>query len=396
MTNQVSLAIISDLHCTSSDVDKKKTYLHTSRLREPYQNHPVQAFHNLIKDKQLRADFVICPGDVADKVSLTGFNFGWTLLKELRAGLDATSIIASVGNHDVDSRRNLGFSTHNHVAKLIDGEYPNPISTANDQFWSKHFCVFKCENLLILNFNSAFSHETKEDAAFSRIEDSIIRQMRDKLRDFEDDSSLFRIAICHHHPHLYANIDAEYGDDDVIKRGDTFTKLLSEFGFHILVHGHKHVPRLDNLNDLPILCAGSFSSKENITDFKINNMAHILTLKNLTPDEPYLTIAGELETYEFSEGVGWFANNDPSSFFPKETGFGYDVAPAQLAKEISDWNKAQQKSSVKYSELVRVHPSVRWQPPNRRIQTKKILSRVYQLALAPIEGSEESILTSLY
>lgn len=104
MTPSVTIAIASDLHCHSLTSENQASFLVADSLRTPSGKHPVEALAELIDQESLSAELLLCPGDITDKVCIQGLNSGWDFLKEIRDDLRADFLVATLGNHDVDSR----------------------------------------------------------------------------------------------------------------------------------------------------------------------------------------------------------------------------------------------------------------------------------------------------
>src|SRR5437773_38935 len=64
------IALLSDLHAHDNDpaAPSDVSWLVVAASEEPTL-HPFAALHNLIEREQLRADYVVCPGDIGDKAN---------------------------------------------------------------------------------------------------------------------------------------------------------------------------------------------------------------------------------------------------------------------------------------------------------------------------------------
>src|SRR3546814_398838 len=102
-TNKLKLAIISDLHCHPINMENDVTYLPSDKLRSPSNDHPVESLLKIIKKEGISTDYTLCPGDFTDKASVIGFISGWNYSLEIHRALNSKEIIATLGNHDVDS-----------------------------------------------------------------------------------------------------------------------------------------------------------------------------------------------------------------------------------------------------------------------------------------------------
>ena len=74
--DEISICIISDLHCTSQKTGRITTYLHTEHPKLPPLQHPVESFRKLVEQNpELKTSkILLCPGDITDKMDLSGFS----------------------------------------------------------------------------------------------------------------------------------------------------------------------------------------------------------------------------------------------------------------------------------------------------------------------------------
>jgi predicted phosphodiesterase len=308
----------------------------------------------MAKEIGLSVDMILCPGDITDKSDDQGYLTGFNFLKDLRLALGAKDLICTIGNHDVDSRALFG-TRYDDIPRNLDLVFPLEDNNLQEKFWSNHFCIYKRDNIAILVFNSSYSHTNKENASKALIDDTILESIERELKKLDVQAN-FRIALCHHHPAKHANIS--YRDDDVIDKGDALLRLLYKFDFHLLVHGHKHDPRLSYFNSLPVLCAGSFSSHENVRELAADNVVHLITLKKGTKH-------GTIFTYNYGPNNGWQHNG---KYFPRRTGFGYQGNLNALAKKCFDHLAGLGSQIVKFDEVVSAIPELQFLIPDDQLK----------------------------
>jgi 3',5'-cyclic AMP phosphodiesterase CpdA len=100
----LSIAIASDLHCHHKpDGETQESFLLIGSPRVPPGGHPIQSLIELAKKFHLQADVLICPGDVANRAQREGLSTGMDFLLELKRGLNCSSLMCTLGNHDVNS-----------------------------------------------------------------------------------------------------------------------------------------------------------------------------------------------------------------------------------------------------------------------------------------------------
>lgn len=375
-SSKLKILVISDLHCkhTSSDLDKDQmrslnsTILYSDLLRRDVPpKHPVYSLLQQIeKDKlKFKSDILICPGDITDKLDHQGYITGWSFLEEIKEKSEAEKLYATIGNHDVDSRRNdkdlLPFT----VAKAIKYNYPISDQNALVNFWNDQFCIIEDKKYILLIFNSSYSHISSMDAQKSCIGKDIIGKMNDKLKGLGKDK--IKIALCHHHPIGQSN--SSEPDLDLIENGVDFLDMLSNNNFAIIIHGHKHEVKIRYYQSIVVFCSGSFSSTQNIKETESDNVFHVIDFTDLK--------SGIINTWYYGSHNGWHRK---AAKFPPLTGFGFQGNIEDLAFEVSDWfkNKSNNSNDL-YRNLIEAIPNFQYLMPYQKEQITDILINKYEI-----------------
>jgi predicted phosphodiesterase len=281
----VKLAVLSDLHCHPSPRRgaQQVSYLLTDALRLPAGNHPVQALLDLIEEQNLQAAVVLVPGDLADKVNREGMLTGWGAVKEIAGALRAELLATTLGNHDADSRA-VHTADAFYAALHLGRDYPIADTEARRDFWADGFCILEHPAVRILVINSVAEHRSAALAARGSVTEEMLQNLERRLRSLDQHS--IQVALVHHHP--IAHEDLRLGSEDLMVNGSLLLNLLGQHGYRILVHGHKHHPRLmyyDAAGE-PVLvfAAGSFAAIS--AQFFGGNLFHILELEDTALPEP--------------------------------------------------------------------------------------------------------------
>lgn len=330
--HRLKIAIISDLHChpkKKKDEGPDHTYLLSDKLRTPSNDHPVESLLPIIRDNSLTADLTLCPGDFTDQANVAGFIAGWNFSLEIHRELHAKKIIATLGNHDVDSYN--GFSDYSlKIAKGIKQGFPFNNEQECDIFWSKG-CVFvEGENFRVLVINSSHYHHSKQSATAGKVDGDLIEYIEKYLAANENDKIL--IALSHHHPIDHSRM--QLGEDDKIVNGDELLNVLGKHKFDLFIHGHKHDPllRYHNTSEsnyrIPIFSAGSFSSSSNLMFTSVRNSFHMLDI-----EKDCGVAHGEIKTWTFFPNRGWELNLDENGFAPY-SGFGNQESIDEIYQKI--------------------------------------------------------------
>jgi 3',5'-cyclic AMP phosphodiesterase CpdA len=324
---ELTLAVISDLHCHHSSSGYADSLLITDLARTPMANHPVSALLYLIESRDIRADAVLMPGDITNKVDQQGMISGWGFVREIAEALRAPIVAPTLGNHDVNSR--VPGDDPFHLAKALFPQFPCKSEDVVNEFWARGFCKIESDDFRILIVNSVASHTNEVSAKRGLVSDQQLSHIRSFLTSAP--RKKFQIAVFHHHPMLHEDINL--GTADVMENGSLLMQTLSEGDVCLVVHGHKHHPKLSyapGASPLPVLAAGSFSAglKYGLAT-RTRNVFHLLTLNENVAISGL--IRGTVKSWQFQYGKGWTPASCDAVDFPHRTGFGCYAPPRELS-----------------------------------------------------------------
>jgi 3',5'-cyclic AMP phosphodiesterase CpdA len=363
---KLSIAIISDLHCHPSDNGSNDTYLNTDMLRTPILDHPVESIIKLIKDEALTTDLTLCPGDFTNKSNRQGFISGWDFSLEVHNKLKGEKIIATIGNHDVDSFGTISDYSYE-IARGIKKGFPYEDPNDCDTFWSKGCAFVEGDNYRILVINSSHFHYTKKAASSGKVSTELTDYIDEYLSKVTDDKIC--ITLAHHHPIDHSRLNL--GEEDKIINADGLLEILGKYKFDLFIHGHKHDPLLryyscrTNNHNLPILSSGSFSSTSNISFTGQRNTFHIIDLIKSSN----LRCKGRIRTWSFMPKSGWKIRYDEEGFH-SYTGFGYEGSLQDLANKIK--NEVGDSPLKKWEDIVSLFPDVEFLIPTEADELVKL------------------------
>lgn len=380
MANSLKIAIVSDLHCTYGGDGSKKdaipvtnTYLLSDLLKHPVNRHPVESIKKVIKAENLSSDILLCPGDITDRINQQGLVSGWQFLKEIKAELSAKMLAITIGNHDVDSRNQYNRGPFE-LIKNLDDDIPTEDIRANEHFWRNDYCIIEGDNYILLIINSCFNHTTPDLSKNTRIDEATIEKIENDLL-MKKSIDKIRIAMFHHHPMHHSNSNLTYRDWDFIDQSDKLLFMLENNNFNLVIHGHKHDPRLVYFNSsLPVLASGSFSATSNLLDIGAQNTFHIIEFDLVSKK-------GKIVSWIYSPKSGWIQKLD--CYFPCFTGFGSRLNMSDLAKECSDWFSGENKDYIKYSEILTKFPDLDHIIPSDQEKFNNLMKENYGLSFEP-------------
>lgn len=350
--NKLRIAIISDLHCHPEDTKNYKnnaTLLFTDKLRNVSKEHPVENLKEIkVSDSIEDVDILLCPGDFTNQSNRQGLISGWDFVNEISEILNAKSVYATLGNHDIDSR-NIFSNYSFEYPKGIRKNFPLRDEDI-DQFWNKGFTFIEREKYQILVINTTHYHTHTPESPIDnpnvkgKIDKGYIEEIEKHLLSKNNDDRI-KIMLCHHHPKLHSR--NRLGEHDFVENGDELLDVLGKYKFDFVVHGHKHDPWFGNQNTIsgykiPILSAGSFSAKEQISHCYKVNYFHIVEIRK------GINTNGIIRTWNYKTTDGW--SNKMESFLP-QTGFGNSESITVLVDKVEKIISS--KALTEWSEIVK-------------------------------------------
>jgi len=370
----MKICVISDMHCKflQNLEEGSDTLLTSNKPRRPVNQHPVAAFLNLIRKEKLKADILLCPGDLADKADEQGIISSWAFLEEIMRELNADSLFGVPGNHDINSRKNYGKEPFAFI-KSFHENFPVSDENMKIKFWESKYCLMVFKSSLFLLLNTVHDHTDGEKAKGSSILPETLESIRAELQHLKMSDFKHKVCVMHHHPVKHSNIQ-NWKDTDSVDRGDELMSILSQYGFNIVIHGHKHQPRLIEHSSVPILAAGSFASYANLQGTGIQTMFHIIELQEGSRK-------GVINSWEYDIVNGWTQKDNKA--FPPRIGFGALLNISGTAQKINEIYECQGKIPLFYDAIVKVIPDIQYLIPDKLIELGNILKEQYSLKPTP-------------
>ncbi|HZR78713.1 MAG TPA: metallophosphoesterase, partial [Chthoniobacterales bacterium] len=203
---------------------------------------PLKALDELITAAALKADAVICCGDLADAADPLGIKYSWDYLRKLKKQVQASLLVSAVGNHDIDSRFQSQSYDPREFIQSLKPTFPGHTAALSNQFWARHFVIYRHGAMRVLLVDSCAYHGIKHEYNHGRISDPTLGEIERRLT--ADGPCELNLMVCHHHPQKLA--DYNLGDYDDMLNGQ---KILDRLGYGkhgdwIVLHGHKHCPKI--------------------------------------------------------------------------------------------------------------------------------------------------------
>jgi Calcineurin-like phosphoesterase len=311
-SKSLTVGIVSDLHAFDPDSGSPgdpPSHLSTASPEDQPNLHPISGLLKLIRDEVLSADILICCGDIGDKANPSAIKFGWERIQRIKSALNAKALIATPGNHDLDSRYKYNDFDAKGFLQSLTPPFPFDDSPTNDKFWSRNFVVTEESGCRFLVINTSAYHGGKqEEILHGRVATRTIEAIRLALDGTP--SNRLNIAVCHHHPFRYGDIAVqEYSE---MQGGENLLELLGsgQFGRWLIIHGHKHHPRIcygPGSTAAPVifsagsLCAHLYAQIQN----RARNQFYLIEFPWGRLDELRLELAGRFFTWDWITAKGW-------------------------------------------------------------------------------------------
>jgi 3',5'-cyclic AMP phosphodiesterase CpdA len=348
------IGVLSDLHAYAGDPPPLPPSLLNTRLPEdqPAQ-HPFVGLAQLIGSEKLSADLLVCGGDMGDKANPEGIAWAWQWIHRIAHELGADRVIATSGNHDVDSRYIYTDHDAKGVLQSLNPPYPSSDEAMNDRYWARNLVVDTIGDVRFVVLNSAAYHGVGEEWEHGRISLRTLAYLK-KALDASAPATA-NVLLCHHHPFRFGDIDlADYSE---MKGGETLIELLGsgEHGRWLIVHGHRHWPHLTygpgGATSPVIFAAGSFSAVlYPELQSRARNQFYILDL----PVQDYAAIGqglvGEFWAWDWITNVGWQPAQEGSGL-PHHGGFGSRQGGDLASDQIADAVTASGNSFMSWEQL---------------------------------------------
>jgi len=388
----IKIAVMSDLHiglaarakdlCPEPPTTARKE---RNRYNSKTENNYRQNFIQFVKRENIRSDYLVLPGDLTNKATPREVRLASEFIIQAAEALNVphNKIIFAPGNHDVDWtvfdpnddtgvkwEQRYSHIGHNnfHFRTLVNqGE--------GDIFSSPHFISWCFDDLLAVAYNSA-SHDTPipEDVAHHGLADPI---HLDAIRHFLDNigppDERIRLFLVHHHLLDFCSPIPKTPDFSLMTNAENLLAILHEYGFDLLIHGHKHHPRFETHSTLtyphlPILCSGSFSVEiDTQWAGTIDNQFHLVTVNGRSGPENRIT--GKVISWTNNHCRGWIPSDEATSGIHHIIPFGYYLMPNELDARIEPFIRQWliEHDHILWKHIVEEFPELEHLPLNSAI-----------------------------
>lgn len=384
----LKLLVLSDLHVFASSANGSATasapsYIDVDKLSsEPYRD-PFERFRVIAENtaNPVAANLIVCGGDMGNGASPQGISFAWRKLHELKNALHATHVLATAGNHDLDSRYNNDPHDPLKTIKALNPPFPGLDKALCDRYWSQHFTTLESAEWRVVLLNSCAYHgggRVKENEFQSgRVSQNTLMELREEI--LRAGPRLLNILLCHHHPVRNNQIQDE--DYSEMQGGDALVHELGdwEVGPWVIIHGHRHFPRIiyaqGGSTSPTIFSAGSFGARlYPELGSQVRNQIYHLEFPYKDFKKLGLDVAGRGKAWDWIANKGWMISR-PDSGLPHAFGFGRRVT---LETDCGSIDTALRSSNAKYLSRAELFSQLPWLEYVVPTDFKKIIDRLRQ------------------
>lgn len=339
---RLRFAVISDIHAAST------SHAHSSgsHLVVPPvtgRGNPLDDLKSLISTGTVEpVQYLICPGDITNQADSAAFQWMWANLRDLAKQMGPAHVMATCGNHDLDSRYLAEQSADDPDAKgallSLADRFPDLSEPEHNEYWA-HNCVVLDRELpsthrfTLLN-TCAYHGLEPSEIKNGRVSSRTIRRIVEKLEGRPKVG--LNILVCHHHLAPLPSWDSS-PDYQYVKKGTELLRELErmDLGPWMIVHGHRHWPDCvyaQGGSTSPVLfCAGSFGKAES----QVVNQFHVITVDL---DKHASRPKGTIQTWFWSLSSGWqpSVKTIGQRALSFHSGFGFCGSISALVQQVLD------------------------------------------------------------
>lgn len=408
----LTVAVISDPHFFVRTEQKNAPYSHLpidangeidAESRGSNKN-PLEDLHSLISEQGLKADILICAGDITTYANSTALKAGWKFLDQTAQKLEANLFCAATGNHDVDSRSKkdisstfvrdaASFTGLVERLKLLQPAYPaifynHHASLTNyrefrKSYFGENFLLLEQHDdyrLMIFNSCSEHGHDVNEFGRGTTPE-STLQCVRQTVQDL--DGQRINILVVHH------PLSPQSSDGDLYSYQAGGDQLLRELeGLNddwLVINGHKHVGELKSGPSesgvvMTLFSAASFSGTSGAGSEAAANQFYLIDLERSATGQ----LMGSFRTWNWNLGTKWTrARQVSKAGIYDGCGFGSGMTPSQIADAIE---QCFANGVERWTDICAAEPRLKYVMPQSMRAACTVLSNRHGLIIDDNDG----------
>ncbi len=357
------------------------------------------------RDSFPKIDVLVCPGDLGDRADPQAIDYAWKFLNDIKSHNPQCVLLATAGNHDIDSRGQ--HSDFDAKASLygLEPSYPCNSGAAclahkNDfdrqlWFWARNFYMYSMPDCRFIVLNSAAYHGAGTDQKeynHGRVSEFTLRCIREAIdNDTRTRTKKKRglpklnVLVCHHH--LLDDGKTNDPDYSAMRGANSLLEFVSDsnYGRWVILHGHRHRAKLFQTNGATgpyVLSSGSFgATRDGDYGNGSPNQVHLIDLDFEAMEKFHLFPAGRIRSWTWVPHLpGWQFKDAPTGGLPPETGFGYRGAIDKDAFKMSQIVAAA-KSGVEWKRVLQEAPEWEFLDYRQLSELAKVLDSKFSIEI---------------
>lgn len=356
---QLTVAVVGDPHFfvePSSGSDSQISHVKLSPNGDFIDSAPPNpwlALKQYVTENGIRAELLLCAGDITVYAEKVGLERAWKELLDLGLLMGCSHVVSATGNHDIQSRSTADVVSKNAVRglsqvvgiferlKQLSPAYPiveiastgvverRDLRTA---YFGDDIAVLDQPNYRLAVLNSCCEHTAEphqnERGSFPKSAQVALEAALASMTDPK-----INLMDCHHPPGLHGEHDL--GDYDFIANGDGLVRSLERHGPWVIVHGHKHHGRISyaqGSNAAPVVfSASSLGFCLNVQKSGMRNQFYCM---NITM-KPNGSLRGNVNAWDWHVGLGWDKATPERGGIYDGCGFGLRRPLEDIADEVA-------------------------------------------------------------
>jgi 3',5'-cyclic AMP phosphodiesterase CpdA len=375
----MKIVVLSDLHTGTASIAQDFTLGDsTNGVKLGY----LDDFKAIVEKENIKADYLIVPGDITHRAEHLEFELAALNIQKCAEILNvpAENIFFVPGNHDSHWDSEKDSTEKGEPANLvIASKYRyianNPFFKSikaraiTGSFYEEPFFTFWSDDKTnIIGVNSAVFDTYDKKPHHGSVRQVDLNKLEAAILKYKiNTSEKVNILVLHHHPITHPDLPFESADLSMVQNASQIMELSTKYNFDFVIHGHKHIPRLQLFMDayqhpVNVFCAGSFSARIDDRFFQgVPHTFHVIEVDEFCPT--YNTPQGVVKSWFHYTGHGWITHESPNGI-PHTEFFGNRMDKLKLTSELEAIikDKLSITNAVRWSEIIKINEDIRYSP----------------------------------
>ncbi|WP_299143278.1 metallophosphoesterase [uncultured Vibrio sp.] len=405
----MKFVVISDLHTGTATIAQDFCVGDsTSAVKKGY----MDDLRKLVEREDLEADYLIVTGDITNRSMYDEFELAAKRIKECAEtfNIEESNIFFVPGNHDSNWKDEEASRKNNEPDSLVIASKYKFISShpffksilKNSRegcFYNEpYFAFWSDDKVNVIGVNSSVFDSYDKMPHHGSIRREDVQSLKKLLEEQEiEHSSKINILLIHHHPIQHPDLPFEDADLSILQNSAQLMELMTEYNFNFVIHGHKHIPRIEQHMDryqhpVNVICAGSFSAYLDERWFQgVPNSLHIVEIDSIC--HKHNVPQGKVRSWYHYSGHGWIVD-EPVNSIPHIEYFGNYLTKSQLKDELKSIieNEINSKGSISWEEICKKNIALSFTPRKLLTQVINGLSESLNFKIYSSEGVDDLFL----